>query len=55
MGASKPALLMAVWVLLGVVFGHDWDQTPDGFGVKLVESHVHQSRAARVIDGRHVN
>ena len=27
----------------GSVFGHDWDQTPDWFGVTLVESHVHQS------------
>ncbi len=29
---------MVVWVLLGVVFGHDWDQASDWFGVKLAAS-----------------
>ena len=54
-GASKWVLLV-VWLVFGcLVFGHDWDQTPDDVGVTLVESHVHQSRAAGVIDGRHVN
>lgn len=44
-GASKRALLgSGVVGWWGLVFGHDWDQTPDCVGVTLVASHVHQKR-----------
>ena len=31
------------------VFGHDWDKTPDVFGVTLVVSHVHLVVGAPVL------
>ena len=54
LGALKLVLLDGFWVYWGGVRARLGSDTR-GFGVKLVGSHVHQSRVAGVIDGRHVN
>jgi hypothetical protein len=54
LGASKQGLVVVMMV--GLVFGHDWDQTPEDFGVTLVASHVHQEAGpAGVVGGRQIN
>lgn len=53
-GASKlgwPVFSVMCWW----VFGHDWDETPAGCGVKLVESHVHSKVGRAGVGGRQID